>query len=243
MGLFGALIVRPTALGARLRLRPVATPSSTADHGVHGAAVRDRPVPAPGGRAGQRRFNFDNYHPRYWLINGRGFPDSIADNGAAWLPTQPYGALAASSSQVLTRHAPGHPLPGLARFLNVGTEDYPFHPHGNNGRVIGRDGSPLEGAGRRGPLVREVRRQRRARPDLGRAVQLVRRRALRRDDQPMPGRRAATSNQEVGMFYSGSPYLGDDERAAARASRPSTSAVSTTSSPTTTPSTRSPRGA
>ena len=39
-------------------------------------------------------FNLDNYHPRYWLINGRGFPDSIADNGAAWLPTQPYGALA-----------------------------------------------------------------------------------------------------------------------------------------------------
>ena len=39
-------------------------------------------------------FNFDNYHPRYWLVNGRGFPDSIADNGASWLPNQPYGALA-----------------------------------------------------------------------------------------------------------------------------------------------------
>ncbi len=36
----------------------------------------------------------NNYHPRYWLINGRGFPDSIADNGASWLPSQPYGALA-----------------------------------------------------------------------------------------------------------------------------------------------------
>ena len=30
----------------------------------------------------------NNYHPRYWLINGRGFPDSIADNGAA-LAAQP----------------------------------------------------------------------------------------------------------------------------------------------------------
>ena len=39
-------------------------------------------------------YNLDNYHPRYWLVNGRGFPDSIADNGAAWLPNQPYGALA-----------------------------------------------------------------------------------------------------------------------------------------------------
>ena len=39
-------------------------------------------------------YNLDNYHPRYWLVNGRGFPDRIADNGAAWLPNQPYGALA-----------------------------------------------------------------------------------------------------------------------------------------------------
>ena len=39
-------------------------------------------------------FNLNNYHPRYWLINGRGFPDSIADNFASFLPTQPYGALA-----------------------------------------------------------------------------------------------------------------------------------------------------
>ena len=48
----------------------------------------------------------NNYHPRYWLINGRGFPDSIADNGASWLPTQPYGALArgpASSTRARTR--------------------------------------------------------------------------------------------------------------------------------------------
>ena len=39
-------------------------------------------------------FNLNNYHPRYWLINGRGFPDSIADNFAPFLPDQPYGALA-----------------------------------------------------------------------------------------------------------------------------------------------------
>ena len=30
----------------------------------------------------------------------------------------------------------------------MGTVDYPFHPHGNNGKVIGRDGTPLAaGAG------------------------------------------------------------------------------------------------
>ncbi len=41
-----------------------------------------------------KAFNLNNYKARYWLINGRGFPDSIADNGASWLPDQPYGALA-----------------------------------------------------------------------------------------------------------------------------------------------------
>ena len=39
-----------------------------------------------------------------------------------------------------------HPLPALTRYLNVGTEDYPFHPHGNNGSIIGRDGKELRTA-------------------------------------------------------------------------------------------------
>ena len=122
-----------------------------------------------------KTFNMNNYHPRYWLINGRGFPDSIADNGASWLPTQPYGALAHDQARTTRRPTP---CPGLARYLNVGTEDYPFHPHGNNGLVIGRDGRPLRGRRRRGPVVREVRHQHRARTDLGRALQVVRRRGL-----------------------------------------------------------------
>ncbi len=38
-------------------------------------------------------------------------------------------------------------LRACVRYLNVGTENYPFHPHGNNGMVIGRDGHALEGPG------------------------------------------------------------------------------------------------
>ncbi len=142
MGLFGALIVRPTGAGggpdhAYDRSDSKFTPSeefmvllSEIDPYQHQAVEQNKP------------FNLNNYHPRYWLINGRGFPDSIADNHASWLPTQPYGALAQ-----VKESGSGHPDPGLARYLNVGSEDYPFHPHGNNGLVIGRDGRPLEGAG------------------------------------------------------------------------------------------------
>ncbi len=87
-----------------------------------------------------RPFDLTTYKPRYWLVNGRGFPDAIADNNASWLPYQPYGALA-----LVHPFDASHPYPGLARYLSVGTEDYPFHPHGNNGSVIGRDGNPLVG--------------------------------------------------------------------------------------------------
>jgi len=39
--------------------------------------------------------------------------------------------------------ASANPLPALIRYVNVGFGTYPFHPHGNNQLVIGRDGSPL----------------------------------------------------------------------------------------------------
>jgi hypothetical protein len=78
------------------------------------------------------------YKPRYFMINGRSFPDVIAPNGAKWLPSQPYGALAhvepLSSS---------NPLPALIRYLAVGGESYPFHPHSNHEDVIAKDGRLL----------------------------------------------------------------------------------------------------
>jgi FtsP/CotA-like multicopper oxidase with cupredoxin domain len=91
MGLFGALIVRPS-MGANFvynRADSQFTPEedflallSEVDPYQHQALELNKP------------FNMNNYRARYWLINGRGFPDSIADNFASWLPTQPYGALA-----------------------------------------------------------------------------------------------------------------------------------------------------
>ena len=138
MGLFGALVVRPSMGPSyaynRADSRFTATEEfmvllSDIDPYQHQAAEGGTP------------FNLNNYHPRYWLINGRGFPDSIADNYTSFLPDQPYGALA----RIYPYDAGTHPYPGRVQYLNVGTENYPFHPHGNNGLVIGRDGHPLEG--------------------------------------------------------------------------------------------------
>jgi len=140
MGLFGALIVRP-AMGANFVYNRADSQFTAGEEFIAILSEID-PYLHQAMRDGLS-FNMNNYRARYWMINGRGFPDSIADNDASWLPGQPYGALA----RIYPYDATTHPNPALERFINVGTEDYPFHPHGQNGLVIGRDGNPLEGPG------------------------------------------------------------------------------------------------
>ena len=204
MGLFGALIVRPSghADWAYNRADSRFLPSeefmvllSEIDPYQHQAVEQGQ------------NFNMNNYHPRYWLINGRGFPDSIADNYASWLPKQPYGALA----EISPYSAATHPHPGMARYLNVGTEDYPFHPHGNNGLVIGRDGRPLEG-----PTGQDLSFEKFAiNIGPGQTWDVLFKwydaEGYDPDTNPVPVTVPGLANQEIGMFYSGSPYLGKSE--------------------------------
>ena len=209
MGLFGALIVRPSlddaSAGTRFaydRADTEFTPEeefmvllSEIDPYQHQAVEQGRP------------FNMNKYHPRYWLINGRGFPDSIADNDASWLPTQPYGALA----QIYPFDEADHPLPSMARYLNVGTEDYPFHPHGNNGMVVGRDGRPLEDADGNDTSFEKF--------DInigpGQTWDVIFRwydaEGYDPVTNPVTSQVPSLANSEIGVFYSGSPYLGTKE--------------------------------
>jgi FtsP/CotA-like multicopper oxidase with cupredoxin domain len=206
MGLFGALVVRP-ALGAAYaynRADSRFTPTeeflvllSEIDPYQHQAAESGVP------------FNITTYHPRYWLLNGRGFPDSIADNFADWLPNQPYGGLA----RVYPMDPTTHPYPGLIRYLNVGTENYPYHPHGNNGLVVGRDGNPLVGAG--GQDLSFEKFAINIGPGQAWDVTFSWRDAEGYSDpaksstpNPVPVTIPSPANLEYGMFYGGSPYLG-----------------------------------
>jgi FtsP/CotA-like multicopper oxidase with cupredoxin domain len=139
MGLFGALVVRPTDAGfgpnfAYNRSDSEFDPSaefmallSEIDPILHQAVERNMP------------YDLNSYTARYFMINGRSFPDTIAPNDASWLPSQPYGALAR------IHPATAASKPALIRYLSVGPQIYPFHPHGNNSLVIGRDGRPLAG--------------------------------------------------------------------------------------------------
>jgi len=219
MGLFGALIVRPNAV-------PVGGTDADPSHYAYDRADSQftpgeeflvllseiDPYLNAAVKRG-RTFNMNNYHPRYWLINGRGFPDSIADNFASWLPSQPYGALAQIhpfNTTVASTDPAYHPYPGLTRYLSVGTEDYPFHPHGNNGKIIGRDGWPLETSA--GDDVSFDKFS----VNIGPGQTWD---SLfgwydpehYSETNPIPISEPNIQDLSIGMFYSGSPYLGSTE--------------------------------
>jgi FtsP/CotA-like multicopper oxidase with cupredoxin domain len=138
MGLYGALVVRP-ALGPGYAYNDPATRFDPAreylmvlhdiDPDLHLAVERGRP------------FNPTNVRDKYWTINGRSFPDTVADNGVPWLPDQPYGSMVA----IQPYDATANPLPALIRYLNAGMFAHPVHPHGNHLRLLARDGRLLRG--------------------------------------------------------------------------------------------------
>lgn len=145
LGLYGALIVRPAidpaGCGAPADAAFAYNDCSTRfdpareylillhdiDPDLHHAADRGRP------------FDITTKHDHYWTINGRSFPDTIADSHVPWLPNQPYGSL-------VWVEMDGE-LPALIRYANAGLANHPFHPHGNHLSVIARDGALLKNGG------------------------------------------------------------------------------------------------
>ena len=133
MGLYGGLVVRPAGAPAQANSQA----SSTFDPGREFLFVLSEIDPALHSAVERKRaFDYTKIKPRYFLINGRSMPDTLAPNFAAWLPSQPYGALIH-----IEPFQPGD-QPALIRYVNAGAVSYPFHPHGNNQQVITRDGSP-----------------------------------------------------------------------------------------------------
>lgn len=204
MGLFGALIVRP-ARGANYVYDREDSKFGPAEEFMVLLSEID-PYQHQAVEQG-KSFDIRKYHPRYWLLNGRGFPDTIADNFASWLPNQPYGALA----EIFPYDPADHPDYSLARYLNVGTEDFPHHPHGNNGTVIGRDGHPLARSSDGADLSFE-------KFDInigpGQTWDVLFRWYDPENysvDNPVPVTVPSLANQEIGVFYSGSPYLGETQ--------------------------------
>ena len=159
MGMYGALVVRPRRApgpGQRPRSDSAFNPAneylfllSEIDPEAHLAVERGGGI------------DWTSYKARYFLINGRSMPDTLAPNNASWLPNQPYGALVHiraydAGDQPAARD---HPLPqrrhrGLSRSTRTAATS------GSSTRT----GSPSQGAGRAGPVLPQVRPRRAARP-------------------------------------------------------------------------------
>ena len=142
MGLFGVLVVRPSLGPDYVNNRPDSQFKADEEFLVLLSEIDpylNQAVERNVLYGETYNYSMANYHPRYWLINGRGFPDSIAPNFASWLPAQPYGALAHIEPWV-----EGEPW-SLGRYISVGTVDLPMHPHSKSALVTSRDGRTLEG--------------------------------------------------------------------------------------------------
>ncbi|MDX6257353.1 MAG: hypothetical protein QOJ11_3687 [Frankiales bacterium] len=142
MGMYGALVVRPAPDPNKplWRVNDRDDSQFTAgkeylfllsevDPDIHLAVERSEPI------------DWSTYRARYFMINGRSMPDTLAPNNAAWLPSQPYGSLVHIEPYDVIKN----PYPATIRYLNAGRVNYPFHPHGSDERVINRDGHALQG--------------------------------------------------------------------------------------------------
>ena len=139
MGLYGALIIRPSA-GANLAYGATSQfdPSreylmllADMDPFLHHAIETGT------------TYDFNSRDNRYFTINGQSFPDTIQDNGSGLLPNQPYGALVRIQPNNPTTNA----LPALIRMVNAGVDNHPYHPHGNHTTQIAQDGRQLTSPG------------------------------------------------------------------------------------------------
>jgi len=138
MGLYGALIVRPSMVS------PAGCTAVAYDHAetcydreylfllseidldIHQAAQLQA------GGAGPIELPVGAYFSEFWLMNGRTGPDTMASSsmpGSGILPTQPYGSL--------VHMHPGEKV--LIRLVGAGRESHPFHHHGNHARVLAND--------------------------------------------------------------------------------------------------------
>lgn len=134
MGLFGALIVRPSGFDPQ---NPTAygTASSAYDEEVLYLLSEVDYKMNQAVAAGQA-FDPTTFWPTIWFINGRAAPDTMAPAGAPWLPTQPYNCVPMAY--------PGERV--LLRFIGGGIHSHPLHTHGNNFELIARDGRLLDTA-------------------------------------------------------------------------------------------------
>ena len=196
MGLYGALIIRPTGAGfgpsyaydnASTKFsssREYLLLLSDIDPDLHHAVETGH------------TYDFTTKHDRYYMINGRDFPDTVQDNGTPLLPDQPYGALV----RIEPNSATTNPDPALIRMINVGTDPPPVPPARQPyaADLAGRPAAAVPGRVSR--HHRALRRDDRLGRDAGLPAALGRRRPVEPQHQSAAGRAAQLPQPHVQGF-------------------------------------------
>jgi hypothetical protein len=137
MGLVGAVIVRPSGFHPASSRRAYGHAGTAYHHEyLFLLSEMDPKVHNLIEFGGVEYVDNTRYRPLLWFINGRNASDTMLMDGVAWLPNQPYGAMA--------RMHPGEKV--LMRIVGAGRDLHPFHHHGNFATLIARDGRLLESA-------------------------------------------------------------------------------------------------
>jgi FtsP/CotA-like multicopper oxidase with cupredoxin domain len=118
MGLYGALIVRPSTAG-RAYDNDNASPAFSTAYDVEAPLVLSQVDPAFNNSADPRAFNMHTYRATYWLINGKAYPDTA-------------GITAAAGQKV------------LLRYLNAGYDNTSMLLLGMHQQVVARDAYQLK---------------------------------------------------------------------------------------------------
>jgi FtsP/CotA-like multicopper oxidase with cupredoxin domain len=133
MGLTGALIVRPTDGGTPIPGTVYGSGTPYDHEYLYFLTEIDPGIHLQMERGHVTHFSQNDRYATIWFVNGRVFPDLFQGDFNDLFPYQPYQSLALATphDEVLVRH------------VNGGSDAHPFHYHGENWYIVGRDGRLL----------------------------------------------------------------------------------------------------
>lgn len=134
MGLFGAIIVRPSGYDEMNNRIAYEHQDSAYDYEYLFLLSEIDPRYHQLAEVGRyNEIDTTTFFPVYWFINGRAAPDTMLPANATYLPNQPYNCMPVAR--------PNEKI--LMRMIGAGRDAHPFHTHGNHHRIIARDGRLL----------------------------------------------------------------------------------------------------
>jgi FtsP/CotA-like multicopper oxidase with cupredoxin domain len=137
MGMTGIVFVTPSTDTATVKSAYIDGDGSTRYDRQYTLLLSEiDPVPHDNLEAVQE-FQWVDYKPAYWIINGRAYPDTIKPENDASLPRQPISSLIQAN--------PGQRV--LLRIVNLGYQQHAMQLTGISMTVVGEDATLLRGPG------------------------------------------------------------------------------------------------